>query len=76
MRALLQTRLRAAGRRVDVVIEGKKMKWVLKRAQTLNASRLVLLGADEWAAGNVRVKMLQTREEKDVAAADITASHP
>jgi histidyl-tRNA synthetase len=63
--------LRAAGRRVDLVLEAKKMKWVLKRAQTAGAARLLLLGTDEYAKGCIRVKVLETREEKDVPIADI-----
>lgn len=29
----IATRLRAAGRRVDLVLESKKMKWVFKQAE-------------------------------------------
>lgn len=115
----VQGRLRAKGRKVDLILEAKKMKWVLKarrpfssidqpapatspqlhrvllslsvfttllsfshasvappsvstqRAQTVNAERLVLLGGDEWAKGNVRVKTLASFEEKDVPAAEV-----
>ena len=66
--------LRAQGRKVDLVLEAKKMKWVLKRAQTAGAARLVLLGGDEWARGCVRVKTLATREEADVPLAELTAA--
>ena len=70
-------RLRAGGRSVDVVVErGRKMKWVLKRAQALGAARLVLLGGEEWAAGKVRVKLLATREEVDVPADALSPQHP
>lgn len=60
-------RLRAAGRRVDLVLEPKKMKWVFKQAERCNAERLVLVAAEEWAKGTVRVKELASREESDVA---------
>ena len=63
--------LRAAGRRVDLVLEPKKMKWVLKRAQTAGAARLLMLGTDEYAKGCIRVKTLETREEADVPITDI-----
>jgi histidyl-tRNA synthetase len=65
--------LRAQGRRVDLVLEPKKMKWVLKRAQSLEAQRLVLVGGEEWARGCVRVKELASREERDVPLAELTA---
>ena len=58
--------LRAAGRRVDLVLEPKKRSWVLKRATSAAAARLVLLGGDEWARGAARVKLLDSREEADV----------
>ncbi len=64
--------LRAAGRRVDLVLEPKKIKWVLKKAQALGAQRLLLLGGDEWARGAVRVKDLDSREEADVPLAELT----
>lgn len=59
-------RLRAAGRRVDVVLESKKMKWAFKHAERLGAERLVLVGETEWEKGCVRVKRLAEREESDV----------
>lgn len=61
------TRLRNAGRRVDVVLEpGKRMKWAFKHAERCGASRLVLLAPDEWERGVVRVKHLESREEADI----------
>ena len=59
-------RLRDQGRVVDLVLEQKKMKWVFKHAERLNAARLIIVGEDEWAQGNVRVKSLASREETDV----------
>ena len=64
--------LRAAGRRVDLVLEdGKKPKWAFKHAERSGAGRVVLLGEKEWDAGNVRVKNLATREETDVKPEDL-----
>ncbi|KAI7841786.1 hypothetical protein COHA_004651 [Chlorella ohadii] len=59
-------RLRAAGRRVDLVLEPKRLKWAFKQAERCNAARLVLVAPDEWAKGSVRVKDLASREESDV----------
>lgn len=37
-----------------------------QQAERCNASRLVLVALDEWAKGEVRVKILATREESNV----------
>eukprot|EP01026_Neomeris_dumetosa_P028789 TRINITY_DN2332_c1_g1_i6.p1 TRINITY_DN2332_c1_g1~~TRINITY_DN2332_c1_g1_i6.p1 ORF type:complete len:517 (-),score=90.88 TRINITY_DN2332_c1_g1_i6:180-1730(-) len=58
--------LRGSGRKVDLVLEPKKMKWAFKQAERINAKRLILIGVDEWEKGCVRVKNLETREEEDV----------
>ena len=48
------------------------MKWALKHAERCGAQRVVLLGEREWADGEkVRVKTLATREEEDIAFADL-----
>lgn len=56
---------------MDVVLEGKKMKWAFKHVQRLSASRMVIVGKREWEAGCVRVKDLDTREESDVSISDL-----
>ncbi|CAN6203878.1 unnamed protein product [Urochloa humidicola] len=59
--------LRKKGRAVDLV-EDKRLKWVFKHAERINASRLILVGNSEWERGMVRVKILSTREEFEVKA--------
>jgi histidyl-tRNA synthetase len=66
--------LRAAGRRVDLVLEAKKLKWGFKQAERCGAARMVLVGPDEWAAGRVRVKDLASREERDVTVEELVAT--
>jgi len=61
------TKLRAAGRSVDLVLDGRKAKWVFKHADKNGAGRVVLVGPDEWAAGTVRIKDLATGEQADIA---------
>ena len=61
------TRLRAAGRSVDLVLEEKKVKWAFKHADRRGASRVVLVAPDEWAAGEVRIKDLRSGEESNTA---------
>lgn len=60
-------RLRAQGRAVDLVLEDKKIKWALRRANQSGAGRLVLVGPDEWAQGRVRLKDMATGQETDTA---------
>jgi histidyl-tRNA synthetase len=64
-------RLRRQGRSVDLILEDRKLKWAFKHADGRNASRLVLLAPDEWAAGKVRVKDLKTGEERDLPLEDL-----
>ena len=62
----VSSRLRGAGRRVDLVLEPKKMKWVFKHAERTGAERLVMVMPAEWDSGKVRIKDLQTGEESDI----------
>ena len=55
--------LRTGGRRVDLVLEDKRMKWVFKHADRIAADRLVMVMPDEWASGMVKIKELSTGEE-------------
>lgn len=46
-----------------------------QHAERLSASRLVLVGADEWARGTVSVKDLAARDQKEMSVQDLlTAS--
>lgn len=62
--------LRKKGRSVDLV-EDKRLKWVFKHAERINASRLILVGNSEWERGMVRVKVLSTREEFEVKTSEL-----
>ncbi|KAI3996760.1 hypothetical protein MKX01_041060 [Papaver californicum] len=64
--SLVATKLREKGQNVDLVLENKPMKWVFKRAEKINAGRLILIGNNEWEKGLVRVKNLATFEQYDV----------
>ena len=64
-------RLRASGRSVDLVLEDKRMKWAFRHAERSGAQRMVMVMPDEWAAGNVRIKELESGEESDVAVDDL-----
>ncbi|KAL6777917.1 hypothetical protein ACKKBG_A16220 [Auxenochlorella protothecoides x Auxenochlorella symbiontica] len=62
--------LRAKGRSVELVLEPKRMKWVLKHAERCGAARLVLLAPEEWARGEIKVKDLSSREERTVVGVE------
>ena len=67
----IAAKLRDAGRSVDLVLEDKKAKWAFKQAERAGAERVVIVGEKEWAAGAVRVKNLESREEFDVKVSDL-----
>ncbi|PKU74160.1 Histidine--tRNA ligase [Dendrobium catenatum] len=64
--------LRQTGRSVDL-IQDKRLKWVFKHAERINAERLILVGNSEWQRGLVRVKILATRDEFEVKMDELTA---
>ena len=64
-------RLRKAGRRVDLVLEPKRMKWAFKQAERVGARRLVIVGGDEWARGCVMVKDLAKFDQAEVAVDEL-----
>ena len=68
---LVASKLRASGRSVDLVLEDKRMKWAFRHAERTGAQRLVMVMPEEWAAGNVRIKDLESGEETDVAVGDL-----
>ena len=63
--------LRLSDRTVDLVLDDKKMKWAFKHAERVGAKRLVLLAPDEWSRKMIKVKDLETGEEKEVSLKDL-----
>ena len=59
--------LRATGRSVDLVLEDKRLKWAFKHAERSGAQRLVMVMPDEWKDGKVRIKDLESGEERDIS---------
>lgn len=53
------SRLRGLGKRVDVVLEDKKTKWVFKHADRLQANYVIIVAPDEVERGEVSVKDLK-----------------
>ena len=59
--------LRQAGQAVDIVLEPKKkLKWVFKHANRNGAQYCVVVGADEYAKGEVAIKNLNLGEQESV----------
>jgi len=63
--------LRLSDRTVDLVLEDKKIKWAFKHAERVGAKRLVLLAPDEWSRKMIKVKDLETGEEKELSLKDL-----
>jgi len=66
--------LRQAGLRTSTPIEHRKLGKELTRADKAGAVAVVIVGQEDWAAGNVTVRSLATREQNPVAIADAPAS--
>ncbi|MEU4253862.1 histidine--tRNA ligase [Amycolatopsis sp. NPDC026612] len=66
--------LRAAGLRTSTPIEHRKLGKELTRADKAGAAAVVIVGQEDWAAGNVTVRSLATREQSPVAVANAPAA--
>jgi histidyl-tRNA synthetase len=56
--------LRAAGYRVTLPVEPRKLGTELKRAGEAGASVAVIVGHDEWERGELTVRDLRTRQQQ------------
>ena len=61
----LAGRLRAEGRRVELVLGSPKLKRAMADADRAGAARIWLLGPDEAARGVAKVRDLASGEERD-----------
>ena len=52
--------LRSSDRLVDLVLDDKKMKWAFKHAERIGATRIVLVGKEEWSRQKIKIKDLET----------------
>jgi histidyl-tRNA synthetase len=61
------SQLRSAGLKVDIVLEhDKKLKWVFKHADRIQARFVIVVAPDELANGEVSIKDLSTGEQKAI----------
>tara|TARA_Y100001970_G_scaffold222563_1_gene273773 strand:- start:314 stop:1570 length:1257 start_codon:yes stop_codon:yes gene_type:complete len=63
--------LRSSDRLVDLVLDDKKMKWAFKHAERIGATRIVLVGKEEWSRQKVKIKDLETGEETELSLEDL-----
>ncbi|HET6762818.1 MAG TPA: histidine--tRNA ligase [Longimicrobiaceae bacterium] len=70
----LAHRLRGAGHSVEYAFRPSGVGKQFKAASALGARRVVVLGADEVAAGQANVKEMETGEERRVAIEDLLGS--
>lgn len=62
---VVASRLRAAGRRVELCLGKSKLKRVLADADKMGAERVYLIGEDELARGVVKIRDLGRKEETE-----------
>mmetsp|Transcript_988 Transcript_988/g.1482 ORF Transcript_988/g.1482 Transcript_988/m.1482 type:complete len:229 (+) Transcript_988:826-1512(+) len=67
------SKLREAGWSVDLILETKKVKQVLKHAERVGASHWVNVAPSEWEKGVVVVKDLDKREQSEVSIDDLVS---
>tara|TARA_B100000029_G_scaffold119650_1_gene113000 strand:- start:1489 stop:2745 length:1257 start_codon:yes stop_codon:yes gene_type:complete len=63
--------LRSSDRLVDLVLDDKKMKWAFKHAERIGATRIVLVGKEEWSRQKVKIKDLETGDETELSIEDL-----
>ena len=56
---------------VDLVLDDKKMKWAFKHAERIGATRIVLVGKEEWSRQKINIKDLETGEESESSLEDL-----
>jgi len=69
----LAGRLRRAGHSIELVLGHVKLRRVLQDADRAGAERVYLIGPDEAARGEVKVRNLRTGEERTLPFAEVPA---
>jgi histidyl-tRNA synthetase len=72
LHALLDA-LREAGVRSDAAHGGRRLKRVLELAARRRAGTVVIVGEDEWAAGEASVRDMASGEQRRVGLDDLVA---
>jgi histidyl-tRNA synthetase len=66
--------LRKAGLRTSIPLEPRKLGKELARADKVGARAVVIIGQEDWDAGNVTVRALATREQQQVPVASAAST--
>lgn len=66
----LARQLRMRGQRADFATQAGNLGKALKRANAANIAQVILVGGNEWAAGNLRCRDMRTGLENDVPIAN------
>jgi histidyl-tRNA synthetase len=67
------SRLRKAGLRTSTPLELRKLGKELTRADKAGARAVVIVGQEDWDAGNVTIRNLSTRQQQQVAVGETPA---
>ena len=66
--------LRRHGLTVEMEGETRSMKSQMRRADKLGAQRVLIVGDDELQKGRVLLRDMASKQQEDIAAADIVAT--
>jgi histidyl-tRNA synthetase len=69
----LMDAVRASGLRSDAAYGGRRLKRALELAGRRGAARVVIVGEDEWGAGEAAVRDMTTGEQRRVALDDLVS---
>ena len=67
----LTQKLRRAGKKADYSPKAGNLNKILKKANDAGVRTVLLVGGDEWARGQVKLRDMQTREEREVAISEL-----
>ena len=71
---LLMAQLQARGVRADMDFQGKSLKAQLRRANKLRTEYVLILGDDELASGQARLKRMDDGSESPIRLSELTAT--
>jgi histidyl-tRNA synthetase len=67
----IATKLRSQGKKIEVYLNNKKIKAKFKYADKLEIPYVIIIGEDEIANNTVKIKNMQTGEEKEYSQDNI-----
>lgn len=67
----LTQRLRKGGKKVDYSPKAGNLSKMLKKASETGVKSVILVGGEEWTRGQVKIRDMQSREEREVSITDL-----